>query len=371
MHRIPRLERLVVAGALVVSVVAAGAYSAGGAGATSGMLHLRGTAYEFNSVHTLLGGATIRVAEFPRLKAVVRRDGTYDLAVPDRASVTPYIQFVGYHTIYLQTFRTVGEDLANVNFQTPTEAVYRGLAALLHVPVDAHGDPVACAIVSTFSTRNVRDLDYAGFSAYGAHGVAGATATATPALRKPVYFDANVIPDRTQAMSSKDGGVVWTGVPAGVYTITAHDPASRFASFVASCRPGRIVNANPPWGLHQLGLSNPAGVSALWSVHGSRVAMRSLTVRRLPAKGVVRVRCSGPDCPFGALSFRPSTVSLDVRRALGSAALRLRAGQVLEVAVSAHPFNGTVFRWSLLSGRAPVSERLCVPLGNTLPRRHC
>ena len=374
MHPVGRLGRamLAVVGAVVVSAGAGGAYGALAAGAAAPRtVHLRGTAYEFNSVHTLLHGATIRVAEFPRLKAVVRRDGTYDLAVPDRASVTPYIQASGYHTIYLQTFKTAGEDFANVNFQTPSEPVYRGLVALLNVPVDKQGDPVACAIVSTFSTRNVRDLDYAGFIAYGAHGVAGATATAKPALPKPTYFNANVIPDPAQTVSSKDGGVVWTGVPAGVYTITAHDPASRFASFVASCQPGRIVNANPPWGLHQLGLTDPARASAIWSVHGSQVTMRSLTVRRLPAKAIVRVRCSGPGCPFGSRDFRPKTAALDVRRALGFPALRLRAGQTLEVTVSAHAFNGSVFRWMLLTRRPPAYSTLCVPLGNTLPRHRC
>ncbi len=62
-------------------------------------IHLRGTAYEFNNVHTVLSGATIRVAEFPKLRATVRRDGGYDLQVPDNARVTPYIVDPGYHTI--------------------------------------------------------------------------------------------------------------------------------------------------------------------------------------------------------------------------------------------------------------------------------
>ena len=162
--------------------------------------------------------------------------------------MTPYITAAGYHTIYLQTFAMAGEDLANVNFQTPSGAVYGALVALLKVPVDAAGDPVACAIVSTFSTRNVRDLGYTGFIGYGAHGVAGATAIATPALPVPTYFNEQVIPDPAQLMSSKDGGLVWIGVPSGgVYTIEAHHATTRFASFRAMCRPGRVINASPPW----------------------------------------------------------------------------------------------------------------------------
>ncbi len=334
-------------------------------------VHLRGTAYEFNDGRVLLAGAAIRVAEFPRLKAIVRRDGTYDLVVPDRARVTPYIVAAGYHTIYLQTFTTDGEDLVNVNFQTPTEGAYRALAALLKVPLDARGDPLACAIVSTFSTRNVRDLSYAAFSAYGAHGVPGATATGRPALPKPVYFNQNVIPDPTQTVSSKDGGVIWTGVPAGVYTISGHDPVTRFASFVATCRPGRIVNASPPWGLHELAPPNPARIAAAWSVHGARVTARSLWARRLPVASVVRVGCTGSRCPFTLRTLRAATTALNLRRALGARALRLRAGQTLDIAVSTHAFNGLVVRWRIAAGRAPSPTTLCVPLGNTLPRRAC
>ncbi len=367
----PAVRRLARAAALAAAVLAAAGGLASVAAAHSRAVHLRGTAYEFNSVHTLLAGATIRVAELPGRRATVGADGTYDLVVPDHARVTPYIEAAGHHTIYLQTFTTDGEDLANVNFQTPSDGIYQALAALLHVRLDSAGNPAECAIVSTFNTKNVRDLDYAGFIAYGAHGVAGATASATPALPKPIYFNEFVIPDPAQALSSKDGGVIWTEVPAGVYTIRAQHPTTRFASFVASCRPGRIVNANPPWGLHELAPANPARVSAAWSVRGRRTLLRALSARNLAPQSVVRVRCAGWRCPFGTLTLRPSGDAVDLRAALGDGAVRLRPGQTLEVAVSSHAYNGTVTRWRIRAGRAPTANRLCVPLGNTKPRRRC
>ena len=89
----------------LLAVTTGGVVAAAGATRVRNV-HLRGTAYEFNNVHTLLAGATIRVAEFPRLKAVVQRNGRYDLIVPDRTRVTPYIVARGYHKIYLQTFTT-------------------------------------------------------------------------------------------------------------------------------------------------------------------------------------------------------------------------------------------------------------------------
>jgi hypothetical protein len=360
----------VLLGAAMAVLLSAGVGSASAAAARDSV-HLGGTAYEFNKVEKLLGGATIRVAEDSRLHATVHADGTYDLAVPARATITPYIVAAGYHTIYLQTFRTAGADLANVNFQTPSIAVYQALVALLAVPLDAAGDPAACAIVSTFNTRDVRDRDYAGFIGYGPHGVPGATATATPALPPPIYFNAAVIPDPAQVLSSPDGGVVWTGVPAGVYTISAHHPTSRFASFVATCQPGRVVNANPPWGLHELGLANPATIAATWSRRGSQTMLRSLTARRLPKGATVRVRCTGtPRCPVTARTVRPAGTSVNLRARLGTAATRLRAGQTLEVTVTAHRYDGRVTRWRIGSA-TPRRTRLCLPLGDTAPRARC
>jgi hypothetical protein len=331
--------------------------------AASGAVHLRGTAYEFNASGVRLAGASIRVAEDPRLRARTRRDGTYELAVPDRARVTPYIVADGYHTIHLQTFLTDGEDLDRVNFQTPTDAVYRALAALLAVPVRPDGELQECAIVSTFSTRKVRDLSFAAFTAFGAHGVAGATASTTPALGSPTYFNEDVVPDPAQQRSSIDGGVIWTRVPAGVYTIRARHPGTRFAAFVATCSPGRVVNANPPWGLHELGRPMRATVAARWTVRGAAVILRSLRVAAVPQRGVVRLRCSGRGCPFRSRRLRRPGRRLELRG--------LRAGQTIDVLVTAPGHDGKLVRWRLRSSRRPAAVTRCVPLGNTRPRRRC
>ena len=293
---------------------------------------------------------------------------SYDLVVPDRRKVTPYITAPGYHTIYLQTFRTAGEDLARVNFQTPRESIYRALAALLDVPLDEDGELRQCGIVSTFSTRDVRDLSFGGFTGYGAHGVAGATAFATPALPAPVYFNEDVIPDPMQELSSVDGGVVWTRVPTGVYRIRARHPGTRFASFVATCRPGRVVNANPPWGLHELGRPNTARVSLRWS--GDRV--RRFRVTDLPPRATIRLSCAGPGCPFERRSTeKDGRAAIDLLDDLGEAPRRLGAGQTVEVLVTAHRYDGKLVRYRLRRGRRPSVATRCVPLGSTKPRLRC
>jgi hypothetical protein len=353
-------------------LVAALTLLAAPAGAQAGNVRMGGTAYEFNDTDTVLAGATVRVVEHPRLRAVTRADGTYRLAVPDRAAITPYITAAGYHRIYLQTFRTSGEDLRRVNFQTPTQAVYRGLAALLGVPLRPDGELAQCAIVSTFSTRNVRDVGFRQFTGYGAHGVAGATAFTRPLLPAPIYFNDDVLPDRSQPSSSIDGGVIWIRVPAGVYRVRARHPATRFASFVATCAPGRVVNANPPWGLHQLGKPMPARVSARWSVRGARVRLHRLRAVELPRGAVVRIRCRGARCPFRRRAApNPGGSSLDLLGALRRPDRKLLAGHTLDVRVSAHAYDAKVVRWRLRSVRAPRAVVLCVPLGNLKPRRHC
>jgi hypothetical protein len=325
-------------------------------------VHLRGTAYEFNHVGVRLGGAQVRVAEDPTLGATARPDGTYDLRVPDGRRITPYINAAGHHTIYLQTFRTRGQDLDNVNFQTPSDGVYRALAALLDVPVGADGDLAQCAIVSTFSTRRVRDLPFGAFTAYGAHGVAGATAFASPALPAPIYFNKDVLPDRAQAASSEDGGVIWPVVPAGTYEIRAHHPSTRFAPFTATCAPGRVVNANPPWGLHELGRSNPARVTSSWV--GPRP--RTLRLSRLPAGAKVTATCAGRGCPFTTRTLVAAAVrpALDVRARLGAGALRrLRGGQRLTLLVGAHGYDGVAIAWRLRASGAQRMTTRVVPLG--------
>ena len=343
----------------------------GAAAASRGVVHLRGTAYEFNNVGLRLGGATIGVAELPTARATTRPDGTYDLAVPNHRRVTPFIRAAGHHTISLQTFTTSGADLANVNFQTPSDAIYRALAALLRVPLDAAGDPQRCAIVSTFSTRDVRDLGFAGFIAHGAHGVAGATASALPSLPPPIYFNEQVVPDPAQRRSSQDGGVIWTACRRGP---TGSPPTTRRRGSRASSRPaaraGSSTRTRPGACTNWASPTRPAcrrrGRAAAASRSWGRCACG-----RCPARAVVAVRCTGRACPFHMRTLRASGRALDVGGTLSRRARRLRAGQALSVQVSAHRFDGTLVRWAVRRRGVPRATTRCVPLGERAARRVC
>lgn len=356
--------------ASVVGAAFALAAGASSASAADAEVHIRGTAYAFSHTLAVMAGGVVQVAEYPELQAKVAADGSYDIAVPDRADVTLYATAPGYHPIYTQTFHTDGADLERVNFQTPPDSIYRALAAILHAPMDADGNPKQCVIVSTIVTKNVRDLGFKAFVAYGAHGVAGATGLSTPALSPPTYFNKIVIPDITQKLSSPDGGVVWANVPAGTYRISATHPTKRFASFDATCVPGRVVNANPPWGLHELASDNPVKAKAGWSKTTQGATLRSLTLSKLKVGSVVTVGCTGDGCAPKRKVITAKKPTLDVRKALGARAT-FSAGQSLTVQVRTHAVNGKVFGWAIAPGTTPRATTQCLPLGDRKAVTRC
>ena len=229
-----------------------------------------GRAYLLGYMDTGISNASIRLREFPELSATTDEFGDYRFDVPDEADVTPYIlsgegdltarpregepTVKPYHwnEIDLQTFRTGGEDLENVNFQVPADHEYKMLMAWLQVPAGVDGRPEQSAIVTTTAALNVRGVDYDVFWENTPHGVAGATATAEPPLPDAIYFNEDVIPDSSLPATTRDGGIVWPVVPAGTYKVTTVSADARFAEFTATCAPGRVINANPPWGAYEL-----------------------------------------------------------------------------------------------------------------------
>jgi hypothetical protein len=223
-----------------------------GGGGTPASAHISGTAYKFNKPFTRIANATIRVAENPLLTAQTDANGNYTLEVPASSPATLYIEASGYSTVYSQTFTPEG-DIARVNFQTPDLATYNGLYGLLtQIGAGVAPDANGCVIVSTVSVPAIRELSIEQFLSFGAHGYAGAQANIEPAGGKRTYFNASVLPDPRETATTKDGGVVWTNVPPGRYTLSASDPAKptqQFATVKVDCQKGRVINANPPQGL--------------------------------------------------------------------------------------------------------------------------
>ncbi len=311
---------------------------------------ISGKAYEFNSMSTYLAGAVIKVRELPELSATTDANGDYALEVPDDTNVTPYIDPPGgYNEIDLQTFHTRGADIENANFQTPNDVAFNGLSALLGVPRGPDGRPTDCVIVTTASARNVRGVSYETFHERTPHGVPGATSTEVPPIDGPTYFNESVLPDPSKTETSEDGGIIWTEVPAGTYRIITTSPTTRFASFLATCAPGRVVNANPPWGAYELAAGEePLGASmTAASVTDTAVTDRAKGKRTLdftvragePVKVKAILRKNGK--PVGRVRAkiaapRDRTIQLPLRKVVRRGPARLKvtltdpAGEAVE-----------------------------------------
>jgi hypothetical protein len=192
--------------------------------------------------------ARIGIAEIPGLETTSAPDGTWEIEVPNGVAVTPWAESEGYQTMHLQTFTGSGEPIDHVDFQMVEKAIFNMFAYVLEM----EPDPGRCQISTTVNTIKVRDLPLSEFVAYGAHGVAGATSHAEPEIPDTVYFDETTIPDRSLTETTIDGGVVWANVLPGVYTLRAVHPTRFFAPFVATCEPGRFINAGPTRGLREL-----------------------------------------------------------------------------------------------------------------------
>ena len=281
--------------------------------------------------------------------------------MPNRATVTPYIVAPGYHTIYLQTFRTAGQDLRNVNFQTPTDDVYRALTSLLNVPLDANGDVAQCAVVSTFNTRNVRDLDYKGFRAYGAHGVAGATGHAPAAAAADLLQRAGHPRPRPARLLRRRRRRVGRRARGDLPDRRAG--AGHGLRFVhRDLRAGPRDQCQPALGPVPALPRQPGEDPRALERHAAGVGDRQPAAAAVhPARDL-----RGLGLPFTAR----------VMRARGSSATVLRntrfgAGQVLDVAAFSHAYNAAVGRYRITGSGTPRGRTMCIPDGMNRPQARC
>ena len=188
-------------------------------------------------------GAEISVLEQPGAVTETEADGYFELALPPGSEATFVMIAGGFPEAQTGTFTLPSEaDLERVTFQIPDNSLLDSMAAMIQLTVD----DTKCQLVSTVTV--------AGKSIYdpGAHGEAGATVSAEPALgpeHGPIYFNDAVIPTLGLTETSSDGGVLFTNVPPGTYLLAAHKDGVDIAPVTMKCRPNVLVNASPPYGL--------------------------------------------------------------------------------------------------------------------------
>jgi len=109
-----------------------------------------------------------------------------------------------------------------------------------------------------------------------------------------------------------------------------------------------------------------SGVSSVWVVRGRSVTVRRLRVRGVPAGAKVRFRCLGRRCP-DARRVRVRRGRANVRAQLPRR--RFRAGQTLELRITAAGRIGKIVRYPLVRGRPPTAKVLCLAPGARRPAR--
>lgn len=261
---------------------AGGTGGTGGAGGTGGIatqtVSVGGVAWGFTlpgSPYDRIAGATISVLEMPELATTSNNQGEF---VIDGLAVGSEATFVLEHPDYPLTYtgtQIIPEDgIDDLTFQIPNNGLY----SLIELGLEIESDPSRCQMVSTFTRfgKTIGDP--------GAHGEAGAVLTIEPSelayQEGPIYFNDDVLPDRSRTYSSIDGGVLILNAEPGDYTLHAScvsDPVERaaflaeyppedypdgglacqtqdvqFEDVLMKCRAGVFVNASPSYGLQAL-----------------------------------------------------------------------------------------------------------------------
>jgi hypothetical protein len=223
-----------------------GAGDGDGDGDVGEVINVSGDAFAFGP-GTMIGDATVSVLELPEFTTTTDAAGHWVFPdLPAGALATFVFEKDGYPKVYTKTFTLPDTGMVErVTFQVPDNATYDALALI----VDLEPDPATCQLASTVTRVGKSLYDE------GAHGEAGAVVTIDPPLppeRGPIYFNAQVIPQPGLVETSEDGGVLYTNVPPGTYTLHASKDGVTFEDVVVTCEPDVLVNPSPPHGLQAL-----------------------------------------------------------------------------------------------------------------------
>jgi hypothetical protein len=207
---------------------------------------LEGDAFPFSWANDGIPGATITLLEEPARSVVTDPDGHFRVdELPVGSEISLRMSAAGYPPIQTGTFTIPLEGITRATFQAPQQEIYDLLASIVMITPD----PQTCQLVTTVTRIGKSLYDE------GAHGEAGVTVQLDPPLppaHGPVYFNADVVPDLALTETSDDGGVLYTNVPPGEYTLVGTKAGATFTAVHFKCEAGWLVNASPPWGLQRL-----------------------------------------------------------------------------------------------------------------------
>jgi hypothetical protein len=106
------------------------------------------------------------------------------------------------------------------------------------------------------------------------------------------------------------------------------------------------------------------------AVDGARFTIRQLRLSNVISDSRVEFRCSGKRCPGRRVRVvHPRGARVNLMPAIGKSRDRFRAGQTLEVRITAPERIGKVVRYELRRGRTPDGRPLCLRPGETRAKK--
>ena len=157
-------------------------------------------------------------------------------------------------------------------------------------------------------------------------------------------------------------------------TVTATDGAGNATS---ATRPVLVAAAAAPPPPRRI--TSPVRVT--WGVSGRKLFLLRLGVSRVPKGARAELRCArrgARKCPFRRRSSRKIrkgaiTLFREVKasRVRGKENRAFRAGQRLELRITAKGFVGKVVRYDLKKSKIPSGRNLCLPEGAKRARKRC
>jgi len=111
---------------------------------------------------------------------------------------------------------------------------------------------------------------------------------------------------------------------------------------------------------------------------GRKFLLLRLRVKDVPKGGAVQIRCKGKKCPYKSkrsTKRRKGDITMfknrSASKALKSKGRRFRAGQRVQIRVTAPDFIGKVVKFKLKRKKDPVGKVLCLPVGKSKPQKSC
>ncbi|MET0685927.1 MAG: PKD domain-containing protein, partial [Solirubrobacteraceae bacterium] len=167
------------------------------------------------------------------------------------------------------------------------------------------------------------------------------------------------------------GAAVEHAFPPGTHTVTL-TAADGAGNVTRATRILRVAAAPVPPAPEVV----TSTVFTRWAFNGKRFALLSMRVARPPARAEVELRCRGGKCPFRSRTVTRRkrdkgqlavVKTLSAKRALDLRGRRFRAGQRVQVRITAPGAIGRVVTFKLKAGLEPRGKPACLPPGSRTP----